>query len=437
MKKIAVFLAVLLLLTAPVLAAEPTEALRDVIGTDELTQSLPDEAAEVLDGLSPDGMPDFRSGVRSILRAAAGGSGGALRSGLRLCAVLLAMVTLCAVVRMSAQKDPVNAVSAVGALGICAACLGGMQSMISLASETVTRLSDYSACLLPVMASAMAMSGGTVSAGTLYAGTALFSGLLSRLIARLLLPGVSVYLVVAAAEAALADSLLSELREFVGWLISKSLRVVLFVFTGYLTVTGVISGSADAAAVRATKAAVSGMVPVVGSILSDASETLLASASALKSSMGVFGMAVSMIAVLASALSHGSRMERVVRFAAGLLALLVCVTPLLRLDARTLTDVLEQAERALDYDASGTDRTRQDMLRDLIRENTERTIEKQAEALGMLVRADVTLTEEEYPQPWSATLTGTLDPEQVRALSEFLSQSLGIPTERQTWKTYG
>ena len=93
-------------------------------------------------------------------------------------------------------------------------------------------------------------------------------------------------------------------------------------------------------------------------------------------------VAVSMIAVLASALAHGSRMERVVRFAAGLLALLVCVTPLLRLDARTLTDVLEQAERALDYDASGTDRTRQDMLRDLIRENTERTIEKQAAGLG-------------------------------------------------------
>ena len=65
MKKIAVFLAVLLLLAAPVLAAEPTEALSDVLGADELTQSLPDEAAEVLDGLSPDGTPDFRSGVRS------------------------------------------------------------------------------------------------------------------------------------------------------------------------------------------------------------------------------------------------------------------------------------------------------------------------------------------------------------------------------------
>lgn len=523
MKKIAVFLAVLLLLAAPVLAAEPTEALSDVLGADELTQSLPDEAAEALDGLSPDGMPDFRVGVRSILRAAIGGSGGALRSGLRLCAVLLAMVTLCAVVRMSTQKDPVNAVSAVGALGICAACLGGMQSMISLASETVTRLSDYSACLLPVMASAMAMSGGTVSAGTLYAGTALFSGLLSRLIARLLLPGVSVYLVVAAAEAALADSLLSELREFVGWLISKSLRVVLFVFTGYLTVTGrhlrqcgcrrrardeggrVWHGARgrehpvrcvrNAAGKRLGPEKLHGRIRYAGSpchlpgtvsedrcavsapegdggrqrddrhaAAGEAREAcrhghglsarhdggLRAHAAYLRRVLSEGGgmmeairsyltavVAVSMIAVLASALSHGSRMERVVRFAAGLLALLVCVTPLLRLDARTLTDVLEQAERALDYDASGTDRTRQDMLRDLIRENTERTIEKQAEALGMLVRADVTLTEEEYPQPWSATLTGTLDPEQVRALSEFLSQSLGIPTERQTWKTYG
>ena len=87
------------------------------------------------------------------------------------------------------------------------------------------------------------------------------------------------------------------------------LRVVLFVFTGYLTVTGVISGSADAAAVRATKAAVSGMVPVVGSILSDASETLLASASALKSSMGVFGM----LAVLA-----------------------ICLTPFLKIGAQYL-----------------------------------------------------------------------------------------------------
>ena len=48
-----------------------------------------------------------------------------------------------------------------------------------------------------------------------------------------------------------------------------------------------------------TKAAVSGMVPVVGGMISDASETLLASAGVLKNSVGVFGM----LAVLAIALT--------------------------------------------------------------------------------------------------------------------------------------
>ena len=219
------------------------------------------------------------------------------------------MVTLCAVVHMSAQKDPVNAVSAVGALGIL--CGLPWRDAVHDFAGLGDGHASFGLQRLPAAGHGVrhGHERGTVSAGTLYAGTALFSGLLSRLIARLLLPGVSVYLVVAAAEAALADSLLSELREFVGWLISKSLRVVLFVFTGYLTVTGVISGSADAAAVRATKAAVSGMIPVVGSILSDASETLLASASALKSSMGVFGM----LAVLA-----------------------ICLTPFLKIGAQYL-----------------------------------------------------------------------------------------------------
>lgn len=307
MKKIAVFLAVLLLLAAPVLAAEPTEALSDVLGADELTQSLPDEAAEVLDGLSPDGTPDFRSGVRS--HPARGGRRERRRAAQRPSPVRGAAGHGYAVRRRAHER----------AEGPCERRLGRRSAghLCGLpwrdAVHDLAGLGDGHASFglqrLPAAGHGVrhGHERGTVSAGALYAGTALFSGLLSRLIARLLLPGVSVYLVVAAAEAALADSLLSELREFVGWLISKSLRVVLFVFTGYLTVTGVISGSADAAAVRATKAAVSGMVPVVGSILFDASETLLASASALKSSMGVFGMLAVLAICLAPFLKIGAQ----------------------------------------------------------------------------------------------------------------------------------
>ena len=63
----------------------------------------------------------------------------------------------------------------------------------------------------------------------------------------------------------------------------------------YLSIARVISGSADSAAVKVAKAAISGTVPVVGGILSDAAETVLAGAGLLKNTIGVFGL----LAVLA------------------------------------------------------------------------------------------------------------------------------------------
>ena len=62
------------------------------------------------------------------------------------------------------------------------------------------------------------------------------------------------------------------------------------VFGGYLTVSGVIAGSTDAVTVKAAKFTMSSLVPVVGGILSDAAETVLAGAGILKNAVGVFGM---------------------------------------------------------------------------------------------------------------------------------------------------
>ena len=68
------------------------------------------------------------------------------------------------------------------------------------------------------------------------------------------------------------------------------LKIVLYLFTGYIGITGVVSGTTDAAAVKAAKLAISGTVPVVGSILSDASESILVSAGIMKNAAGVYGL---------------------------------------------------------------------------------------------------------------------------------------------------
>ena len=58
---------------------------------------------------------------------------------------------------------------------------------------------------------------------------------------------------------------------------------------GYLTASGAIAGSADAAAVKAAKMTISRAIPVVGGILSDAAETVLAGAESCGALWGWWG----------------------------------------------------------------------------------------------------------------------------------------------------
>ena len=285
MRKLIIVIVLLSLLCVP---AHGTE--ENIIQTDGLLEGLEGSAEELMPDIDPAGQTDLWDGMKQILQSVLERSTESIRSGLRLCAILLCVVTLCAVVDFSSVKNGTLMLRAVGALGICAAVTGTLQGMISMAGSTVEQISTYSSFLLPVMASATAMSGGLTAASALYAGTVIFTEVLLQLISKLLIPAVYFYLAICTAEAALGSDMLSELREFVGWLIAKSLRILLYIFLAYVTLTGVISGTADAVAVKATKAAVSGMIPVVGSILSDASETLLASAAVLKNSAGIIGM---------------------------------------------------------------------------------------------------------------------------------------------------
>ena len=59
-------------------------------------------------------------------------------------------------------------------------------------------------------------------------------------------------------------------------------------------ITGVISGTVDAAALKAAKIAVSGGVPVIGKVVSESSDTILLSAGVVKNAVGVYGMLVIM-----------------------------------------------------------------------------------------------------------------------------------------------
>ena len=178
----------------------------------------------------------------------------------------------------------------VGAVCIAGLLLGSANSLIRLGTDTVEEISQYGKLLLPVMTTALAAQGGLTTSASLYVGTAAFDTLLSGVIASVLVPMVYIYLALAAANAAIGDDLLKKLRDFLKWLMTWVLKTVLYVFTGYMGITGVVSGTTDAAALKAAKLTISGVVPVVGGILSDASEAVLVSAGVVKNAAGIYGI---------------------------------------------------------------------------------------------------------------------------------------------------
>jgi stage III sporulation protein AE len=163
-------------------------------------------------------------------------------------------------------------------------------TFIQLAAETIRSLCEYEKRFLPVMASAMAAEGGVTTSTALYSCTAALNTLLSTGIANLIIPLSFLYMALCVTAGAVNESTLGKLRDFFKWLMTWSLKIVIYVFTGYIGITGVISGTADASAIKAAKIAISGFVPVVGGIISDASETILVSARVMKNAAGLYGL---------------------------------------------------------------------------------------------------------------------------------------------------
>ena len=235
----------------------------------------------------------------NILSRLADQVGDVVRERTRGAAAVLLVVVLCGAVEGFAQGIGGKGAAFLpmaGALSITLASAGSLDTLMGLGSQTIGELADFSQALLPTLAAATAASGAITTATVQQVSTVFFVDLLLRLIRELLLPLVYLYIGLLTATACLPENRLGAIAEGLKKLVTWLLTTALLVFTVYLSVVRIISGSADSATVKVAKAAISGVVPVVGGIIADASETVLAGAGMLKNTIGVFGM----LAILAA-----------------------------------------------------------------------------------------------------------------------------------------
>ena len=279
-KWIVTFLLCLVALTAPVVA---TELPQDFLG--ELPDALQETAQEG---------GGWEEGLASIWEDARQSLGQWVRRGLSGAAGLLAVVLLCGVgeplLETAGGQKGLPYLTMAGAAAVVALAAGELDQLIGLGTETIAELDQFSKVLLPTLAAATASAGLVGTAAAKQVATVFFCDVLITVIQRLLLPFLYLYIGAAAAGAMLGDGRLEAVAKAIKTGVSWCLKGLLTLFTLYLSVAGVISGAADAAAVKVTKAALSSAVPVAGSVLAGAAETLLAGAGAVKNTIGIFGV---------------------------------------------------------------------------------------------------------------------------------------------------
>ena len=123
-----------------------------------------------------------------------------------------------------------------------------------------------------------------------YTAASLFMNILLNISDSVLIPAISVYLASFIGNVIFKQKLLGVIAKFIRWGCKTMITASTILFTAYLNIAGLVASTGDLFAVQATKTAITTALPVVGGILSDAASSLVAGASILRSSIGVFGM---------------------------------------------------------------------------------------------------------------------------------------------------
>lgn len=256
--------------------------------------------------LMPEKTENFGNGILQILEKAIYALQPDFQKSVQSCMEILFAAMLLSVISLLV-KGSGKCTSVIAAVVILLLTFQNTDTLIALSADTVREICEYGKLLCLTMTTALAAQGVVTASASLYAGTSLFNALLGGLISRFYVPMVYFFLLFSAANCALGEEYLRKLADSIKSFLSWLLKTMLIVFTTYMSITGVVSGTADAAALKAAKVTISTAVPVVGGILSDASEAVLVSMQLMKNAAGIYGILAALAVLVVPFLKVGAQ----------------------------------------------------------------------------------------------------------------------------------
>ncbi|MBR5479866.1 MAG: stage III sporulation protein AE [Clostridia bacterium] len=286
MKKIIVGTMAILVFFINVCATDVLDEQSKIVGVKELVEAAPEDV-----GIDINSNTSLDEGIKGLWQRIKKDAGAIFTRSLSCIGVVITVSVLGAVVN-SMQGSVLkisNYVDAISAVAIVAAASGSINTVIGMSETAIEEMCDFSNVLFPTLAASVAASGSPAGAVIRHSASVLFSSTCVSIMSTVLIPLVGMYIASATANAAIENSPIGKICSFIEWVITGSLKLMLTLFLAYISISGFVASTSDMVGVK-TLTAISGAVPVVGGILSNATGAVMSGAKVLKNSVGVFGL---------------------------------------------------------------------------------------------------------------------------------------------------
>lgn len=170
--------------------------------------------------------------------------------------------------------------------------MANFTQIIQMTKEAIENLVGFMNCLVPVLMTLMLATGSITSVGLIEPVILFLINFISNLLNTIILPLVLVITVLAIISKVSDKIQIDKLAKFGKSSIVWILGIILTIFVGVVSLEGSLTSSVDGITAKATKAAVSNFIPVVGKVLGDAVDTVLGCSLILKNAVGVVGVIV-------------------------------------------------------------------------------------------------------------------------------------------------
>ncbi len=296
-KKFFAIIFIIFIFTSPV-SAEGTDIYKEQLeksGALDLESALPEETREFLNQ-NEITLEDYGWANRLSTQNVFTHIWGFLKSGFKKPLIALGMIITVVIINallLGNHNPSVSGIVAYAAtLSIAGIIITPVFSAIMTAVAAMKACATFMMAFVPIFAAIVAVTGKTatsLSMSGLLLGAANGVSLLSNFAIVPLIGGYLSLSLATSVSPLLSGNGISEgVKKLSFWLIS----FISTVFIGILSIQTIINSSADNLSMRTLRFLVGSSVPVVGTVLSEALNTLSASMALLKSSVGIYGVVI-------------------------------------------------------------------------------------------------------------------------------------------------